>query len=193
MISHRHRWETHFCSDSQYWSKPVSFSTSSFNEYLIKYCLQIILGPYELFVRELVAIDGADQSEILLIDSLGCPTDLLIMGSMNKADGNGQVLEAKFDAFKFPTSDVVQFKAVVAPCLPACDPIKCSVSGMDGRTSEVHSFGRRRRKRNAEEVLVVQSLSVSDKFGFQRSQRKLDLNEEHESVAKQSNGLHSRV
>ena len=140
-----------------------------------------------MFVRELVAIDGADQSEILLIDSLGCPTDITIMGAMSKSDGNGQILEAKFDAFKFPTSDVVQFKAVVAPCLPACDPIKCSVSGVDGRTSEVHSFGRR-RKREADEVMVVQSLSVTDKFGFQRSQRKLDLNEEL-SVNKQLNGL----
>ena len=96
------------------------------------------------------------------------------MGAMSKADNDGQILEAKFDAFKFPTSDVVQFKALVAPCLPACEPIKCSISGMDGRTSEVHSYGKRRRKRDADEVMVVQSLSVSDKMGFQRSLRRSD-------------------
>ena len=28
-------------------------------------------SPYEIFVRELVAMDGLDTSEILLIDSLG--------------------------------------------------------------------------------------------------------------------------
>ena len=135
-----------------------------------------------------MAIDGTDQSEIVLIDSMGCPTDSLIMGVMDKADGNGQILEAKFDAFKFPTSDVVQFKALVAPCLPACEPIKCSVPGMDGRTSEVHSYGKRRRKREADEVLVVQSLSVSDKFGFQRSQRKSDPNADHISDANETSG-----
>ena len=138
----------------------------------------------------MVAIDGSDQSEIVLIDKMGCPTDMAIMGAMSKADGNGQILEAKFDAFKFPTSDVVQFKAMVAPCLPSCEPIKCSISGADGRTSEVNSYGkRRRRKREADEVLVVQSLSVSDKFGFQRSQRKQDMNEDNGFIAKQSNGL----
>ncbi|XP_054162435.1 uncharacterized protein LOC128960388 [Oppia nitens] len=144
-------------------------------------------SPFELFVRELIAIDGQDMSEIVLIDSNGCPTDALIMGPMGKADGDGQVLEARFDAFKFPTSDLVQFKALVAPCLPSCEPIKCSISGVDGRTSEVHSYGkRRRRKRETDEVLVEQSLSVSDRFGFQRSQRKLDLNDENVSVVDSS-------
>ena len=135
-----------------------------------------------------MAVDGNDQSEILLIDSLGCPTDSLIMGAMSKADGNGQILEAKFDAFKFPTSDVVRFKALVTPCLSACEPIKCSVSDMDGRTSEVHSFGKR-RKREADEVMVVQSLSVSDKFGFQRRQRKLDVNREPTDHTIKASGL----
>lgn len=35
--------------------------------------------PYEIFVRELVAMDGQDNSEILLIDGRGCPTDPTIM------------------------------------------------------------------------------------------------------------------
>jgi hypothetical protein len=155
-------------------------------------CYQsVCLGPYEIFVRELIAIDGADMSEIVLIDSLGCPTDALIMGAMNKVDGSGQVLEAKFDAFKFPTSDVVQFKALVTPCLSTCEPIKCDVSGPDGRTSEVHSYGR--RKRDTNEVLVVQSLSVSEKFGFQRSQRKLDINDDYDSSHNSSKGMNSTI
>ncbi|KAJ8952870.1 hypothetical protein NQ318_006486 [Aromia moschata] len=37
-------------------------------------------SPYEIFVRELVAMDGVDSSEIVLIDSDGCPTDHFIMG-----------------------------------------------------------------------------------------------------------------
>merc|ERR1719350_1549509 len=39
-------------------------------------------SPYEIFVRELVAMDGLDTSEILLIDSLGCPTDSSIMRAL---------------------------------------------------------------------------------------------------------------
>lgn len=36
-------------------------------------------SPYEIFVRELVALDGRDSSEIVLIDEHGCPTDISIM------------------------------------------------------------------------------------------------------------------
>ncbi|GIY17275.1 uncharacterized protein CEXT_557511 [Caerostris extrusa] len=87
-------------------------------------------SPYEIFVRELVAMDGIDNSEILLIDSLGkipllqrsCPTDASIMGSLSKASNSGKTLLAPFEAFKFPTSDIVQFKALVTPCLPNCEP-----------------------------------------------------------------------
>ncbi|GFT87222.1 uncharacterized protein NPIL_480471 [Nephila pilipes] len=79
-------------------------------------------GPYDIFVRELVAMDGIDNSEILLIDALGCPTDTLIMGALSKARSEAKVLQATFDAFKFPTSEIVQFKALVTPCLPACEP-----------------------------------------------------------------------
>ena len=83
-------------------------------------------SPFEIFVRELVAMDGLDSSEILLIDDRGCPTDMSIMGVMNEVDdARGQKLQADFDAFKFPTSDVVQFRALVTPCIPRCDPVKC--------------------------------------------------------------------
>ncbi|KAH9366353.1 hypothetical protein HPB48_006195 [Haemaphysalis longicornis] len=79
-------------------------------------------SPYEIFVRELVAMDGVDSSEILLVDSHGCPTDRTIMGPLHKVNEDGKVLHAPFDAFKFPTSEIVQFKALVTPCLPTCDP-----------------------------------------------------------------------
>lgn len=48
-------------------------------------------SPYEIFVRELVAMDGVDSSEIVLIDSNGCPTDHFIMGPLYKAADNGKV------------------------------------------------------------------------------------------------------
>ena len=39
-------------------------------------------SPYEIFVRELVALDGRDSTEIMLIDEDGCPTDTSIMSAV---------------------------------------------------------------------------------------------------------------
>ena len=41
-------------------------------------------SPYEIFVRDLVAKDGNDNNEIILIDSDGCPTQSQIMGPLQK-------------------------------------------------------------------------------------------------------------
>lgn len=108
-------------------------------------------SPYEIFVRQLIALDGVDASEILLIDDDGCPTDPAIMGPISAvrdptasklATGTVKILEAPFDAFKFPTSDIVQFKALVTPCLPKCEPINCNVVGHNGAVRRADSFGR---------------------------------------------------
>jgi hypothetical protein len=118
---------------------------------------------------------------------MGCPTDIAIMGAMNKVGGNGHVIEGPFDAFKFPTSEMVQFRALVTPCLPTCEPVKCNVKSIDGSERETDSFGRKRRKRRNidntinsdnssiaanEEIVVVQTIQISDKFGFGRNDRK---------------------
>ena len=48
----------------------------------------------------------------------GCPTDYSIMGVLGEVNNSARALQADFDAFKFPTSDVVQFRALVTPCIP---------------------------------------------------------------------------
>lgn len=48
-------------------------------------------SPFEIFVRELVAMDGVDSSEITLIDSNGCPTEHFIMGPLFKSANSGKV------------------------------------------------------------------------------------------------------
>ncbi|KAK1134585.1 hypothetical protein K0M31_007367 [Melipona bicolor] len=53
-------------------------------------------SPYEIFVRELVAMDGVDSSEIVLIDSDGCPTDHVIMGPLYKSATTGKLSPGKF-------------------------------------------------------------------------------------------------
>lgn len=139
-------------------------------------------------MRELVALDGTDMSEFMLIDTDGCPTDLAIMKPIEKSGNSGRILETRFEAFKFPTSDLVQFKALVTPCVANCEPSKCNLNLPSGRTSETLSYGRRRRRdtdssnakvdpkapvlEDSENVVVVESLSVTDKFTAPKKDRK---------------------
>jgi hypothetical protein len=133
-------------------------------------------SPYEIFVRELVAMDGVDSSEIVLIDSDGCPTDHFIMGPIYKSAESGKILLSHFDAFKFPSSEVVQFRALVTPCMPNCEPVQCDQEESSGDLRSVVSYGRRRRRRSAstpqDDLLLVQSIQITDKFGFERDMNK---------------------
>lgn len=49
------------------------------------------------------------------------------MEAITKSKDNNKILEASFDAFKFPTTEIVQFKALVTPCLPACEPVSLNI------------------------------------------------------------------
>ncbi|KAH8418049.1 hypothetical protein KR222_010949, partial [Zaprionus bogoriensis] len=140
-------------------------------------------SPYEIFVRELVALDGVDNSEITLIDSNGCPTDHFIMGPIYKSSFSDKILLSNFDAFKFPSSEVVQFRALVTPCMPSCEPVQCDQEDTSGEYRSLLSYGRKRRSLNATgerrerrdtsvksraaEMLLVQSIQITDKFGFE--------------------------
>ena len=49
-------------------------------------------SPYEIFVRDLVTMDGGDGNQITLLDSRGCPTEMSIMRPLLKIkDTNGKV------------------------------------------------------------------------------------------------------
>ncbi|MPC15560.1 hypothetical protein E2C01_008356 [Portunus trituberculatus] len=103
-------------------------------------------SPYEIFVRDLVAMDGSNTNNITLLDNRGCPTEISIMRPLKKIDNTGKVLGATFDAFKFPTSDVVQFRAMVSPCLPTCEPVQCDVMDFGGQVKVAESYGRKKRE-----------------------------------------------
>jgi hypothetical protein len=68
-------------------------------------------SPYEIFVRELVAMDGVDSSEITLIDSRGCPTDHFIMGPLFKSAQTGKVTQRYITKIREDVShfNVMQF------------------------------------------------------------------------------------
>lgn len=84
-----------------------------------------------------------------------------------------QILLSHFDAFKFPSSEVVQFRALVTPCMPSCEPVQCDQEESTGELRSVISYGKRRRRRSAlpsqmrEDLLLVQSIQITDKFGFE--------------------------
>merc|ERR1719348_1201055 len=142
-------------------------------------------SPYEIFVRDLVAMDGSTDTELLLIDERGCPTDASIMGEVYHSEDSDKISLSNFDAFRFPTSDVVQFRAMITPCLPKCEPVQCDVLDYTGQTKSVDSYGRKkrstsevdlygqrkRRAANPEEMLVVQSLKIVDRYGKRDKQK----------------------
>merc|ERR1719471_519683 len=132
----------------------------------------------------------------MLLDSNGCPTEGQIMGPLIKQQGTGKTLIANFDAFKFPTSEVVQFRALVTPCMPRCQPVQCVYQDYyGGDNTRIISYGRRRRdvanitgntyfgelsnKRvqrsvdggsDEEELLVTHSFKIHDNFDKEKSQ-----------------------
>ncbi|CAL4123343.1 unnamed protein product, partial [Meganyctiphanes norvegica] len=125
-------------------------------------------SPYEIFVRELIAMDGQDNSEILLIDEDGCPTDPTIMQQVIQVQ-SGKILHAPFQAFKFPASPIVQFRALVTPCLPRCEPVTCNLLGFDGARRRTSSYGRKKREVTEayeKDIRVAQSVLITDKFQF---------------------------
>lgn len=105
--------------------------------------------------------------------------------------------------FQFPTTDIVQFKAVVTPCLGTCAPAVCKTENPDGTVFTLNSYGRRRRRsiesnkfrapkeRKAnkpvdesgeEEVVVVQSIKITDNFAFDKESESLLENKELKQV-----------
>lgn len=85
-----------------------------------------------------------------------------------------QILLSHFDAFKFPSSEVVQFRALVTPCMPTCEPVQCNGGPNELRT--ISSYGRRKRRSTSaaptENMLLVQTIQITDKFGFDKQRAK---------------------
>ncbi|RWS29592.1 hypothetical protein B4U80_07752 [Leptotrombidium deliense] len=125
-------------------------------------------SPFEIFIQELIAIDGNDNSEITLIDRNGCPTDTAVMSAVKKSapDYNGKSVQTTFQAFKFPASDMVQFRALITPCLPTCKPAHCVHWDYESAANQQSlSFGRRKRDVNStskDELLVVGAILIDD-------------------------------
>ena len=119
---------------------------------------------YDMFVRDLVAMDGRDSSDILLVDGLGCPTDASIIRSLVTVQESPKMIQANFDAFKFAGSSVVQFRAMVTPCVPRCDPVICD-QDLSPRRLRRSALMRNLTEEEESSVLVGNRLTIVDRPG----------------------------
>jgi hypothetical protein len=84
----------------------------------------------------------------------------------------------------------VQFRALVTPCMPTCEPVQCDEEDFGGELRSIVSYGRKRRSLNDtivearrkrrsteasknphDDMLLVQSIQITDKFGFASKQQ----------------------
>ncbi|KFB43944.1 AGAP005350-PA-like protein [Anopheles sinensis] len=92
---------------------------------------------YGLGVNYMQVSDDSRQEETIIFN--GCSVDPYLFENFNTVDGD--LLAAKFRAFKFPDSIYVQFSGTVNVCVDRCKGVICS----NGQTA----FGRRRREISA--------------------------------------------
>jgi len=90
--------------------------------------------------------------------------DPYLFENFNTIDGD--ILSAKFKAFKFPDSSYVQFRATVNVCLDKCLGTQCSNNQV--------GFGRRKREISSAnkvyEISLAMFLQVQDIEGVNKSE-----------------------
>lgn len=60
--------------------------------------------------------------------------------------------------------------------MPTCEPVQCDQEESTGELRSVVSYGRKRKRRSVnqpiDDMLLVQSIQITDKFGFERGMNK---------------------
>lgn len=101
---------------------------------------------YGGFARSCVAKTMEDNEEIQyeVTDNEGCATEPKIFGNwiLNHTD---KTLRARFNAFKFPTSNNLRFQCNIRVCFGSCPPINCN--GID-------AHGRRKRQAENRDLVI---------------------------------------
>ncbi|KAH8280265.1 hypothetical protein KR018_001320, partial [Drosophila ironensis] len=117
---------------------------------------------YGLGVNYLDVTDTHTSSETLIFK--GCTVDPYLFENFNTIDGD--ILSAKFKAFKFPDSSYVQFRATVNVCLDKCLGTQCSNNQV--------GYGRRKREISAAnkvyEISLAMFLQVQDIEGVNKNE-----------------------
>lgn len=117
---------------------------------------------YGLGVNYLDVTDTHTSSETLIFK--GCTVDPYLFENFNTIEGD--ILSAKFKAFKFPDSSYVQFRATVNVCLDKCLGTQCSNNQV--------GFGRRKREistaNKVYEISLAMFLQVNDIEGVNKNE-----------------------
>ncbi|XP_040583219.1 uncharacterized protein qsm isoform X1 [Lepeophtheirus salmonis] len=94
------------------------------------------LDIYGVMVSNMLVSDMSEQEEILILN--GCTVDPYLFENFQTEKGD--LLRAGFKAFKFPSTNVVLFKANVNVCLDKCEGIECA--------NDEIGYGKKRKRRN---------------------------------------------
>lgn len=110
---------------------------------------------YGGFARSCIAKTMEEEGEFQyeVTDANGCATDPSIFGNW-EYDTNKKSLIARFNAFKFPSSNNLRFQCNIRVCFSSCPPINCE--GTD-------SYGRKRKRRELDDN-QDESLTSIDTF-----------------------------
>lgn len=80
--------------------------------------------------------------------------------------------------------------------MPSCEPVQCDQEESTGELRSVISYGKRRRRRSAlpsqmrEDLLLVQSIQITDKFGFEhRNNNNADHQSKSSTYGEDSDGV----
>lgn len=106
---------------------------------------------YGGFARSCVAKtmnDGEDEFQYEVTDANGCATDPSIFGNW-EYDQQRKTLMARFNAFKFPSSNNLRFQCNIRVCFGSCPPVNCDGAEAYGR--------RRRRDAKNDELMITES------------------------------------
>ncbi|XP_026331648.1 uncharacterized protein LOC113238993, partial [Hyposmocoma kahamanoa] len=104
---------------------------------------------YGLLVSYMHVTDTGKQQETIIFN--GCSVDPYLFDNFVTTDGD--ILSAKFRAFKFPDTTYVQFKGTVNVCLNKCQGVECS-NGVTG-------YGRKRRSIGSTDSNKVYEVSLT--------------------------------
>lgn len=97
-----------------------------------------------IFARNLAARSSNGET-LLLIDNDGCPVDNAVFPGLQIDQHDGISLYSTFKAFRFPSSGLVNFEVQIRFCPERCQPVDCR-----NGSQKTKSFGKRRRKRQAD-------------------------------------------
>lgn len=111
---------------------------------------------YGGFARSCIAKTMEEEGEFSyeVTDENGCSTDPSIFGNW-EYDPHKKSLMARFNAFKFPSSNNLRFQCNIRVCFGSCPPVNC-----DG----VDAYGRRRRRRRQIDTINEEDFVLTDSF-----------------------------